>query len=353
MPTSFLQKYYSYNGSVEGDRYAEEIIKKQRIQRLQEVRKYGSKLSRDRCKVYNEKLNQRLRLKGELARDARVEDLKSEYNTVLNRFKKALVDNGQAHRDALDNAVITIHKFEAQQEVKEYKEAAIAERGQEALVKRKKQIVLVKQKKERLKKNREAVVERSKSDREHAKASAESREAKAKAEKKRMDLVDNGPLVIDQDHSTNSASSAKLMQKGGFSAVKAKVMKHGATRADISIVNNTATVAAIDSLKKRMDRCLDEMKNKLRAKARAKKAIQVSTLLYSLSYYDSDGDNAQSNTISLLSSLQPYTHHSPYLSLPFTNPHNIHLPLSLIIIGGSTEAQGRFYGERAATAPYY
>ena len=194
MSLNLQQKYYSFHGGVESDRYADEIIRKQRIQRLQEVRKYGSKLSRDRCKLYNEKLSQRMKMKGEILRDARVAELESEYNRVLHQYKKALVDNGQAHRAAAENAVITIHKLEEKEQEQEVKKQAIVERGQEALVKRKKQIKVIVQKKATLLKNREAVVQRSRSDREHAKATAESRIAKAKAEQKRMELIHNGPL---------------------------------------------------------------------------------------------------------------------------------------------------------------
>ena len=94
----------------------------------------------------------------------------------------------------MENAVITIHKLEEKEQEQEVKKQAIVERGQEALVKRKKQIKVIVQKKATLLKNREAVVQRSRSDREHAKATAESRIAKAKAEQKRMELIHNGPL---------------------------------------------------------------------------------------------------------------------------------------------------------------
>ena len=127
------------------------------------------------------------------------------------------------------------------------------------------------------------------SNREDARMAAETREAKAGAAA--LDAFEDefagGPVIIKQGSAGQSSASAKGIQNGGV-AVHAKVMKHGATRADISVVKNDAVHEEGEALKRKYDRVLRQLINKMRAKHRARQAMKTEKMAAKVDLLDNE-----------------------------------------------------------------
>ncbi len=271
-----LVSMYAF-GFIERQADGEQIIKRLRVQRIQEVRKQESVLVRQRCLTYREVIEEKKGLRRNALRLQKLKELQAAHDQLAKKWRKSLVDTGEAHRGA--ETIV----YEAQEEVKVKEQeqkvmrAHLQQRTHEALQ------VVVRQAKtanatlNRQKEHRRAVLELQASNREDAHKAHEARLARIEAaEKKSKQLAaSGGPIIIKQPPAGQSASSVRMQQTAPV-AVQAQVMKHGATRADISVVKNEAVKESVVCYKRLFDMVIKDMQNRAKAKTRARVAVKTS-----------------------------------------------------------------------------
>jgi hypothetical protein len=335
-------------GALEQRLYGEDQVKKLRVQRLKDMRDQDRVLTKDQMREYRAAIDSRKRAKMEDMKAKKLAVMKATHDDLANKWRMSLIDNGCAHRDAVTHAVVTVERIQEKENVQVQKAAASAVRGKVAM---KTEVVKIKQrgaKTESLKRQRDAVKDLQASNREDARMAAETRQARAKVAAAKAFEAEfaGGPVIIKQGSTSSAgsqgAASAKASQ-GRVVAVQAKVMKHGATKADVSVVQvrillycsslsalflssylltaclhsltphdtsltimppinrhntthitynitlqNNAGHEEGETLKRKFNRVLRELLNKTRAKARARQAIKTEKMAAKVDLLDNE-----------------------------------------------------------------
>jgi len=266
-------------GYIERKEDGEQMIKKLRLQRIQEVREQEQWLVRQRCSIYREAIEEKKNEKKRALRAHKLQLLQAAHDQLAKKWRKSLVDTGEAQRGAEILAIAAVEVVKTQEDDKQRKKQFEEVRQKEALrvvnvaAKASKAVLL--RKKEHLK----AVKELQVSNREDAHKSHEAKVAKRAAQEKALSAsqAGTGPLIIKQPPAGQSASSVRAQQTAPV-AVHAAVMKHGATFADVTVVQNAATAESVVCFKRMFNMVIQEMNNRARAKARSRVAVKTSAL---------------------------------------------------------------------------
>lgn len=266
-------------GYIERKEDGEQMIKKLRLQRIQEVRVQEQGLVRQRCSIYREAIEEKKNEKRRALRAHKLQLLEAAHDKLAKKWRKSLVDTGEAQRGAEAMASAAIEEVKTREEDTQRKKQFEEVRQKEALrvvnqATRASKMVLV-----RKKEHRKAVEELQKSNREDAHKAHEARVSRRAAEEKALSASHTGagPLVIKQPPAGQSASSVRA-QQGAPVAVHAAVMKHGATSADITVVKNDAKAESVVCFKRMFNMVISEMNNRAKAKARSRMAVKTSAL---------------------------------------------------------------------------
>ena len=228
-------------GFIERKANGEELIKKLRLQRMQEVRQQDRQLLAQRCSAYRDIIDDKKRAKRSAARSQKMSSMRSQHDALAKKWRKSLVDAGEAQR-ASAVAAYEYHQHEQEEKEKQkrvrtlnvVRERAAAHVVHEIQAER---IAQVQAKVHR----RQQVSELQSSNREDARNAQEAREARIRAKTAASPESGkaSGPRVIRQAEAGQSSSSIR-MQQSGPQAVSAAVLRHGDTRADVSVVTNSA-----------------------------------------------------------------------------------------------------------------
>jgi len=266
-------------GYIERKEDGEQMIKKLRLQRIQEVRVQEQGLVRQRCSIYREAIEEKKNEKRRALRAHKLQVLEAAHDKLAKKWRKSLVDTGEAQRGAEAMASAAIEEVKTREEDTQRKRQFEEVRQKEALrvvnqATRASKMVLV-----RKREHRKAVEELQKSNREDAQKAHEARVSRRAAEEKALSAshTGSGPLVIKQPPAGQSASSVRA-QQGAPVAVHAAVMKHGATSADITVVKNDAKAESVVCFKRMFNMVISEMNNRAKAKARSRTAVKTSAL---------------------------------------------------------------------------
>ena len=275
--------------SLERKRDGQEIAKLLRLQRIKDLREQEKLLGRERCAMYRASIADNKKSKRIVARAKKLKEMQTTHDDVAKKWRKSLVDTGAAHREADETAVQTWVKQVDHDKENRQKQKLVECRQKDALKDVTRSNKAAQKVQDRQREQRLAMLDLQASNREDARRAAEARIAKEEAKaRNRMNLENQvGPLIIKQADAKQSASSAKLMQSSSI-AVQAKVMKHGATKADITVVQNDAKKAEVLSYKKIYSRVIDEMKNKIKAKNRARVAVKSSAIIRNVDVLESE-----------------------------------------------------------------
>ena len=266
-------------GFIERKTNGEEIMRKLRLERLQEVRMQDQLLTRQRARSYRDIIDEKKRAKKSMLRAQKMSSMKSLHDQLAKQWRKSLVDTGEAQRASKLAALNTVRREEeASKEVARTKKVESVRRKQ--AFQKVHEVVAQKQKIEVDKvERRQAVVELQASNREDARRAQEARAIRVRMRTQSPSALakETGPLIIKQGPAGQSSSSIR-MQQSGPQEVKAAVMKHGATMADVSVVKNSAAKEESVCFKKVFSMVVQEMKNRTKAKARARVAVKTTAL---------------------------------------------------------------------------
>ncbi len=254
------------------------MVTKQRIQRLKDVRDQEKLLVKERNDQYRAFIDARKDERRRKMKDAKILLMKATHDDLANKWRMSLINNGSAHRHAITEAVETVNRFEVQKKSLAEKKVESQQRGEEAQQKTKAALRARRAAMEQQALRREAVRQLEASNREEARHAAEVREARARAAAARA-FAEEEENFLSAPPSTAASSSAAAGAPGGVAmgampTVRAKVLKYGSTRADVTQVRNAVAIEEGEALKRRFNRVLKEMVNKIRAKQRARAAQQ-------------------------------------------------------------------------------
>ena len=107
-------------------------MKKQRIQRLKDVREQEKVLVKERNSQYRAFIDARKDERRRKLKDAKILLMKATHDDLTSKWRMSLINNGSAHRDAINEAVETVHRIETQEKVLAEKKVESQERGQKA-----------------------------------------------------------------------------------------------------------------------------------------------------------------------------------------------------------------------------
>ena len=255
--------------------------------RLREVREQERLLSAQKCVQYRDKLNDHKLVKRDNAVAAKKKSMEQAHNALLYSWQKSLVDSGNAQREARESARETVVRLRDGKSGAVEKRAKSMERQRSAL----EQIEAVKENKlveaaERAKRiliRHELII----SDREDAKAKAEARKARQEAEERRAlsSLNANGePEVVEQPVADRGSVAA---QQKPVVVVQARVVRE-TTRSDMKAVSNRAVEEENVVVKRLFKRCVDELRNKTKALARARMARKTTTVVQNVEFLETE-----------------------------------------------------------------
>lgn len=257
----------------------EQIFKQMRLKRLQEVREQEKRISMEKCQQYRGRMKEHKRGKREAAKDGKRRTLLQAHDDLVCSWQQSVVDNGSAQRDAKENWVKTVTRINDSSSQAAEKVSASLQRQRQAL----EYIEASRLDKERTdgERARRMLIRREliASDREDAKAACEARKAKDEAAERQAVLVlqSRGVQMLDQPDAADKGS-----------VVQARVMKHGATKADVSIISNKASVEENVVVKRLFKRCIDELRNKNMALARARVARKSTAVVQSVEFLETE-----------------------------------------------------------------
>lgn len=256
----------------------EQIFRQMRLKRLQEVREQERRISLDKCQQYRGRINEHKRGKQEAVKEGKRKILMQAHDDLVYTWQQSVVDNGSAQRDAKENWVETVNRINDRYSQAAEKVAMSLQRQRQAL----ELIEATKLEKERTDADRVRRIlirrELIASDREDAKAACEARKAKDEAAERQAMLVlqSQGAHVHDKP----------VADKG--SVVQARVMKHGAIKADVSVISNRASVEENVVVKRLFKRCIDELRNKNKALARARVARKSTAVVQNVEFLEAE-----------------------------------------------------------------
>ena len=266
---------------------ADRLFKHMRLRRLQEVREQEQQISKDRCSQYRERISSHKQGKKDVAVAAKKNKMEQACNELLYSWQKALVDSGNAQRDASETSRDTVSRINTSQKEALEKKLKSLDRQRSAL-----------ERIEAFKENMEnEIVDRNRriqirhelivSDREDAKAKAEARKAKQEAEEKRALMalnVNGGPEIVEQPMIDRGTVSSQ--QKPSV-VVQARVVRE-TTRADKAVVSNKAVEEENIVVKRLFKRCVDELRNKTKALSRARMARKSTTVVHNVEFLEAE-----------------------------------------------------------------
>lgn len=266
---------------------ADRLFKHMRLRRLQEVREQEQQISKERCSQYRERISSHKQGKKEVAVASKKNKMEQACNELLYSWQKALVDSGNAQRDASETARNTVSRISTSQREALEKKLKSLDRQRSAL----ERIEALKENKENEKEERKRRIqirhELIISDREDAKAKAEARKAKQEAEEKRALMalnVNGGPEIVEQPMIDRGTVSAQ--QNPSF-VVQARVVRE-TTRADKAVVSNKAVEEENVVVKRLFKRCVDELRNKTKALSRARMARKSTTVVHNVEFLEAE-----------------------------------------------------------------
>ena len=266
---------------------ADRLFKHMRLRRLQEVREQEQQISKDRCSQYRERISSHKQGKKDVAVAAKKNKMEQACNELLYSWQKALVDSGNAQRDASETSRDTVSRINTSQKEALEKKLKSLDRQRSAL----ERIEAFKENKENEQEERKRRIqirhELIVSDREDAKAKAEARKAKQEAEEKRALMalnVNGGPEIVEQPMIDRGTVSAQ--QKPSV-VVQARVVRE-TTRADKAVVSNKAVEEENIVVKRLFKRCVDELRNKTKALSRARMARKSTTVVHNVEFLEAE-----------------------------------------------------------------
>ena len=276
-------------GFIERKANGEELVKKLRLQRMQEVREQDRQLIAQRCSSYRDVIDDKKRAKRNALRSQKLASMRSQHDSLAKKWRKSLVDTGEAQR-ASKAAALEYQRHEVQEKEKQLRVHTL----NTVRVKAATHVVHTVQEKRQATvqakvQRRQLVSELQSSNREDARNAQEARLARIHAANATAvsAAAATGPRVILQAAAGQSSSSIR-MQQSGPQAVSAAVLRHGDTCADITVVQNTAPAEEEMSYRKIFTMVVQEMKNRTRAKARARVAVRTTAMTKSQDNLDTE-----------------------------------------------------------------
>ena len=267
-------------GYIERKEDGEKLIKKLRLQRIQDVREQEKNIVHQRCSIYREAIEEKKNEKRKALRLQKLQQLQAAHDQLAKKWRKSLVDTGDAQRGAQIMAVAAVQEVQIRENTKLVQKEHEVKREKEAL-----RIVIqaaktIKTVQSQQKERRRAVLDLQASNREDAHKAHEARVA-ARAAQEKIEAekfkATAGPIILKQAPAGQSTSSVRTQQTAPI-PVHAAVMKHGTTSADVTVVKNSAVTEAVISYKKLFDTVIQEMNNRAKAKARSRVAVKTSAL---------------------------------------------------------------------------
>ena len=271
-------------GQVEMREKGEQLFKLLRLKRLHEVREQERRLAVEKCQHYRDKIDTHKKAKQDVAREDKKKLLGQTHDDLVCSWQLSLVGNGNAQRSAKENWVETVTRINDRSTKAADKMACSLLRQKHALqqvesARLEKELVEV-ERARRISIRREQIA----SDREDAKAASEARRAREEAAEHQAQLA----ALHSADQPGVANQSVTGQDPKAPVVVQARIMKHGSTKADVAVISNKAHVEENAVVKRLFKRCIDELRNKNKALARARVARKSTTVVQNLEFLEAE-----------------------------------------------------------------
>ena len=251
--------------------------RRNRLSRLQQLRIVERDHVREKCDLYQNVIDERKGIRECEAKNHKRVILQQQYAELVDEWKRSLINNGKAMKEAKETAVITQKRLHQ----KEYSHRIIAqhakERNNTAAAELSKDRIPFENEEQRKIQYRLALRDMAKVHKENVRQTAESKQAKeAEIEKqKQHDYFAHGKVIRHQVGAEQSGLS--ILDRGPV-VVHALIQRHHLP--SVPIINSTKLVYNAEleedvSHRRLWKRVMSELTGKKKAKVRSKAAVKV------------------------------------------------------------------------------